>query len=241
MRLPTSRRQSWSNLKTLKRNAKIEERANKIMDAAKAEILAKGNAIIAELAELGLDYRFVEGKAVRTPNPEQVCPICLFRTNPPHDRRKHRNQPLPEGFVENDEKGARQYVADLVLGTKNQGGGPSVFQQFPQILEERKLLELIRSRMTTVTDTVPWPARTLARIYESVADETGRHVEYIRKLFERHDRNAGSFSIRAVRAANKRGASLISSRQTIDRALVKVTVEKFILKEMYFEGATSSF
>jgi hypothetical protein len=131
---------------------------------------------------------------------------------------RHR-RPVPdglaeyfEGFVEkllkfsaDDEKGARQYVADLVLGTKNQVGGPSVFQQFRQILEERKLLELIRSRMTTVTDTDPWPARTLARVYESVADETGRDVEYIRKLFERHDRNAGSFSIRAVRAANKRG------------------------------------
>jgi hypothetical protein len=119
-------------------------------------------------------------------------------------------------FSEDDQKEARQLVPDLVLGTTNQGGGPSVFQQYRQILEERRLLELIRSRITTITDIVdPWPARTQARVYESVAEETGRDVEYIRKLFERHDRNAGSFSIRTVRAAKKRRG--ISDLQPPDR------------------------
>lgn len=87
---------------------------------------------------------------------------------------RHR-RPVPdglaqyfEGFVEellqlsaDDEKGARQYVADLVLGTRNQGGGPSVFQQYRQILEERKLLELIHSRMIThIVEACP-PGRRL--------------------------------------------------------------------------------
>jgi hypothetical protein len=115
-----------------------------------------------------------------------------------------------EGFVEkllkfsaDDEKGARQDVADLVLGTRNQGGGPSVFQQYRQILEERQLFELIHSRMIThiVEACPPW---TQARVYESVADETGRKVEYIRKLFERYDRDC-SVGISAVREAKQRG------------------------------------
>jgi hypothetical protein len=115
-----------------------------------------------------------------------------------------------EGFVEkllkfsaDDEKGPRQYVADLVLGTRSQGGGPSVFQQFRQILKERQLLELIQSRMIThiVEACPPW---TQARVYESVADETGRKVEYIRKLFERYDRDC-SVGISAVREAKQRG------------------------------------
>jgi hypothetical protein len=36
-------------------------------------------------------------------------------------------------------------------------------------------------------------------------------------------------------------ASLISSRQAVDWVSVNVTVEKFNLKETYFEGANSSF
>jgi hypothetical protein len=100
-------------------------------------------------------------------------------------------------FSAPDKKGARQDVADLVLGTNNQGGGPSVFQQYRQILEERRLLERIHSRMMThiVERLPPW---TLAQVYESVADETGRDVEYIRKAFEEYDRDSGSFGMSAA-------------------------------------------
>ena len=126
---------------------------------------------------------------------------------------RHR-RPVPDGLAEvfegiaekllqfsaDDEKEARQLVPDVVLGTKNQGGGPSVFQQFRQILEERQLLELIQSRMIThIVDA--WDPWTQTRVYESVADETGHDVEYIRKLSERHDRNSGSFRISAVISA----------------------------------------
>ena len=130
---------------------------------------------------------------------------------------RHR-RPVPDGLAEvfegiaekllqfsaDDEKEARQLVPDLVLGTRNQGGGPSVFQQFRQILEERQLLELIQSRMMThIVDA--WPPWKHTQVYESVADETGHRVEYIRKLFEQYDRDAGSFGISAVREAKKRG------------------------------------
>jgi hypothetical protein len=135
--------------------------------------------------------------------------VCLRHRRPVPDGLAQFFEGIAEKLLQfsaDDEKEARKLVPDLVLGTRNQGGGPSVFQQYRQILEERQLLELIRSRMTTITDIVdPWPARTQAQVYESVADETGRDVEHIRKLFEQNDRTAGSFSIRAVRAAKKRG------------------------------------
>jgi hypothetical protein len=83
--------------KIQEQRAKLDESANKIMQAATAEILAKGDAIIAELKEIGLEYHFVEGKVpvARTPNPEKECPVCGFRTDPPHDRRAHRNKKKP--------------------------------------------------------------------------------------------------------------------------------------------------
>ena len=71
-------------------------------------------------------------------------------------------------------------------------------------MEEGKLLELIYSRMNTHI-VEAWSAGTQAQVYESVADETGRPVESIRKIFEENDRNAGPFSIRRVREAKKRG------------------------------------
>ena len=116
--------------------------------------------------------------------------VCLRHRRPVPDGLAQFFEGIAEKLLQfsaDDEKGARQHVADLVLGTKNQGGGPSVFQQFRQILEERQLLELIHSRMIThiVEARPPW---TQAQVYKSVADETGRDGEYIRKLFEQYDR-----------------------------------------------------
>jgi hypothetical protein len=133
--------------------------------------------------------------------------VCLRHRRPVPDGLAQFFEGIAEKLLQfsaDDEKGARQDVADLVLGTKNQGGGPSVFQQFRQILEERQLLELIHSRMITyiVEACPPW---TQAQVYERVADETGRKVEYIRKLFERYERDLGSFGISAVREAKQRG------------------------------------
>lgn len=100
---PESNKSALEELKKLQAERVLNEEATaKIMEFAKAEILAKGELVITELKELGLDYRFVPGKAVRTPNPEQACPICNFKTNPPHDRRKHRNQTPKKPFSEAD-------------------------------------------------------------------------------------------------------------------------------------------
>lgn len=133
--------------------------------------------------------------------------VCLRHRRPVPDGLAQYFEGIAEKLLQasaDDKKGARQDVADLVLGTMNQAGGPSVFQQFRQILEERQLLELIHSRMITciVEACPPW---TQAQVYESVADETGHDVEYIRKLFERYERDLGSFGISAVREAKQRG------------------------------------
>jgi hypothetical protein len=106
--------------------------------------------------------------------------VCLRHRRPVPDGLAQYFEGIVEKLLQlsaDDEKGARQDVADLVLGTKNQGGGPSVFQQFRRILKERQLLELIHSRMIThiVEAYPPW---TQAQVYESVADESGHDVEY---------------------------------------------------------------
>jgi hypothetical protein len=89
--------------------ATLDERANKIREDAKTEILAVilakiaelkelgfDLAKIAELKELGFDYPQVEGKAqTRKTNPEKPCPICKFRTEPVHDRRAHKKVKKP--------------------------------------------------------------------------------------------------------------------------------------------------
>jgi hypothetical protein len=75
--------------------------------------------------------------------------VCLRHRRPVPDEPAEVFEGMAEKLLQlsaDDEKGARQLVADLVLGTRNQGGGPSVFQQFRQILEERQLLDLIHSR-----------------------------------------------------------------------------------------------
>ncbi len=75
-----------------------EQRAQLISDA-KEESLTKANAAIEELNSLGFSYRLVEGgtgraggrKGTRSVK-DAACPVCNFKTDPPHDRRKHRAQ-----------------------------------------------------------------------------------------------------------------------------------------------------
>jgi hypothetical protein len=71
---------------------------------AKAEALDKASEAIGFLRELGLDNDTIlkelgfrgrakdrESREARPPN-EEPCPICNFRTEPPHDGRSHRGQ-----------------------------------------------------------------------------------------------------------------------------------------------------
>jgi hypothetical protein len=99
-----------------------EERA-KLLDDAKKEALAAAHKALADLNELGFDYRLVEGtgppNARRPPREHsegeapkrQVrdipCPICEFKTEPHHDGRAHRSQEPKKPFTEEElsEKG----------------------------------------------------------------------------------------------------------------------------------------
>jgi DNA repair exonuclease SbcCD ATPase subunit len=74
-------------------------------EQAKAEALESGREAINFLRELGIDNDTIlkelgfrartkspKEKAERTSSEDQPCPICGFRTDPPHDGRSHRGQ-----------------------------------------------------------------------------------------------------------------------------------------------------
>jgi hypothetical protein len=86
---------------------------------AKAEALDKASEAISFLRELGLDNDAIlkelgfRGRAKvkesreGAPPKEEPCPICHFRTDPPHDGRSHRGQTKKRPFTaeELEEKG----------------------------------------------------------------------------------------------------------------------------------------
>jgi hypothetical protein len=94
--------------------AKLDEARKGLLDTAKAELLAQGQTVIAELKSLGFTYSLTEPakKAHHKPlkgdgtvrervTPEgKVCPICAWATNPVHDRRAHRWQEVKGPFTE---------------------------------------------------------------------------------------------------------------------------------------------
>jgi hypothetical protein len=73
-------------------------------EEAKAEALEKASEAISFLRMLGLDNDTIlkelgfRGRAAAkesreaAPPKEEPCPICHFRTDPPHDGRSHRGQ-----------------------------------------------------------------------------------------------------------------------------------------------------
>lgn len=78
-----------------------DERA-KLISQAKSDALARASAALEELNSLGFSYSLVEGNKAPAAKPARTgtrqvkdadCPICKFRTEPPHDGRKHRSQP----------------------------------------------------------------------------------------------------------------------------------------------------
>ena len=85
---------------------KLDAEKSKLLENAKKEALNKAEAALAELRELGFEYRITGGsgssrragsgessrKGTRQVNPGRPCPICNFRTEPPHDARRHRGQ-----------------------------------------------------------------------------------------------------------------------------------------------------
>ena len=78
---------------------KLDEQRNKLLDNAKGEALARVEEALEELNALGFSYTLhedsVRGRGVRRgirQKNDGPCPICNFKTNPPHDGRRHRAQ-----------------------------------------------------------------------------------------------------------------------------------------------------
>ncbi len=96
----------------------LDERRAKLLENAKNEALKAAHKAIAELNELGFNYRLVEGSltpTARGPRKEHSegeapkrhardlpCPICEFKTNPHHDGRAHRSQEPQRPFTEEE-------------------------------------------------------------------------------------------------------------------------------------------
>lgn len=102
-------------LKALERVRQIDRERAELIAEMKAEALDRVDAAIRQLAELGFDYRLDEaGKDTqpvlnpsgrtgrRRVNTERPCPICEFRTEPPHDARSHRGQVDKRPFTDDE-------------------------------------------------------------------------------------------------------------------------------------------
>jgi hypothetical protein len=112
-------------------------------------------------------------------------------------------------YSEEETLGARELVADLVLGTKNESGGSSVFKEYA--LHKRASAIIARTRELLMQDVESLQNHTMtrsekksqSRIYEQVADEYSLEPETVKRLFEEDDRNAGSFGYRVLRQKPK--------------------------------------
>jgi hypothetical protein len=89
----------------------LKARMESMTEQAKAEALDKANEAIGVLRELGLNNDMIlkmlgfrgraaakESREERAPK-DEPCPICHFRTDPPHDGRSHRGQPKKKPFT----------------------------------------------------------------------------------------------------------------------------------------------
>ena len=92
----------------------LDAQRAQLLDDAKKEALDNAERAVAELNELGFDYRLVEGAAATSPAraPRKAtsqapkrqardlpCPICHFKTSPHHDGRMHRSQKTKKPFT----------------------------------------------------------------------------------------------------------------------------------------------
>lgn len=92
----------------------LDDQRAKLIEDAKHGALEKAHKAIAELNDLGFNYRLTEGvrvasaKTARTSKSatgakrqikDAVCPICHFKTSPMHDGRSHRGQEPKRPFT----------------------------------------------------------------------------------------------------------------------------------------------
>jgi hypothetical protein len=82
----------------------LDTQKAQLLQSAKAEAFEKAKSAVDELNSLGFNYRLVEGsggasrKGTRRIDSSRPCPICRFRTDPPHDARAHRGQESKKSF-----------------------------------------------------------------------------------------------------------------------------------------------
>ena len=91
----------------------LEAQIAQLREKAHTDALAKVQAALTSLNALGYNYSITEKggkKATKTARPvkDTECPVCNFKTVPPHDRRAHRHMEDPaKPFTKKqlDEKG----------------------------------------------------------------------------------------------------------------------------------------
>ena len=122
---------------------------------------------------------------------------------------------------------AREHVADIVLGTSVSGGGPSVFQDYRQVVADRRRLSVVNSliskhivgkpqatlfgseqqRGAPGAEGIAW---TLTQVYEEAERKLHSEgdpvtLEALKRLHEQADKDAGVFKTNAIVRANRKG------------------------------------
>jgi hypothetical protein len=88
------------DLTPVQRLAKLDAERKELFDGLKSDALQKANEAVTELNALGFHYLLCEegtktnGSTKGTPS-DAACPICTFKTKPPHDKRSHKKSPGP--------------------------------------------------------------------------------------------------------------------------------------------------
>jgi hypothetical protein len=92
----------------------LDAQRAQLLEGAKKEALDNAERAVAELNELGFNYRLTEGATSATRAPRKTaskaqapkrqardlpCPICHFKTTPHHDGRMHRSQKTKKPFT----------------------------------------------------------------------------------------------------------------------------------------------
>jgi single-stranded DNA-specific DHH superfamily exonuclease len=75
---------------------KLDQQRQKLIENAKQEAMKKAQAAVDELNSLGFNFELKERKSRNGSSrsgtravKDKPCPICRFKTDPPHDRRRH--------------------------------------------------------------------------------------------------------------------------------------------------------
>jgi hypothetical protein len=84
---------------TIARIQELDAEKSKLIESAKSEALERAKQAISDLNALGFAYSLRQASVGRKPAgrkglggipTKKPCPICGFRTSPPHDARRHR-------------------------------------------------------------------------------------------------------------------------------------------------------